>query len=39
MGGARAVPIVRQSALTECGLACVAMIAGFLGSGADIVQL
>ena len=39
MGGARAVPIVRQSALTECGLACVAMIAGFLGSGADMVQL
>jgi len=39
MNGARKVPIVRQSTMTECGLACVAMIANFLGLDADIVQL
>ncbi len=31
--------VTRQSSATECGLACVAMAANFLGSGADITQL
>jgi ATP-binding cassette subfamily B protein RaxB len=39
MSGAPVVPIIRQSALTECGLACVAMIANFLGSGIDMARL
>lgn len=39
MSGARVVPVVRQSTAAECGLACIAMIASFLGSGTDMVQL
>lgn len=39
MSGARHLPVVRQSAATECGLACIAMVANYLGVGADLVQL
>jgi ATP-binding cassette subfamily B protein RaxB len=31
--------MVRQSSATDCGLACVAMIAGYLGTAVDLVQL
>lgn len=37
-GGAR-LPMVRQSGAADCGLACVAMIAGYLGTAVDLVQL
>ena len=31
--------MVRQSGAADCGLACVAMIAGYLGTAVDLVQL
>ncbi|MGI9239074.1 MAG: peptidase domain-containing ABC transporter, partial [Woeseiaceae bacterium] len=37
--GASRLPVIRQSAVSECGLACVAMIANYLGVGADLVEL
>ena len=37
--GARKLPIVRQTETTECGLACLAMVAGFHGFKTDIAAL
>ncbi len=39
VSGGASLPMVRQSSATECGLACVAMIAGYLGTAVDLVQL
>ncbi len=39
MSGRPRLSIVRQAAATECGLACVAMVASYLGVEADLVQL
>ncbi len=36
---ARRLPVIRQAAVTECGLACIAMLAAFFGSGHDLVSL
>lgn len=35
----RRVPLVRQTEATECGLACLAMVAGFHGYRVDLAQL
>lgn len=35
----RRLPLLRQSEAAECGLACLAMVAGFHGSHADINSL
>lgn len=35
----RRLPVIRQAAVTECGLACVAMIASYCGSAEDLVSL
>jgi len=37
--GARKLPIVRQNETMECGLACLAMVAGFHGLKTDIAAL
>ncbi|MBT8092340.1 MAG: peptidase domain-containing ABC transporter [Gammaproteobacteria bacterium] len=37
--GLRHLPVIGQATATECGLACVAMIANYLGSPTDLVQL
>ena len=37
--GARKLPIIRQNETTECGLACLAMVAGFHGFQTDIAAL
>ena len=37
--GARKLPIIRQNEMTECGLACLAMVAGFHGFKTDIAAL
>ncbi|NNL55939.1 MAG: peptidase domain-containing ABC transporter [Woeseia sp.] len=39
MSGAPRLPMIRQNTATECGLSCVAMIASYLGVGADLVAL
>lgn len=39
LSGMRRLPVVRQAAVTECGIACVAMIAQYFGSGDDLVSL
>jgi ATP-binding cassette subfamily B protein RaxB len=39
LGGARATPIVHQSEAAECGLACLAMIAGYHGFNTDMPSL
>ncbi len=39
MSGRSSLPVVRQSTATECGLACVVMIASFLGVPVDLAQL
>ncbi len=39
MSGRSSLPVVRQSTATECGLACVAMIASCLGVPTDLAQL
>lgn len=39
MSGAPRLPIIRQTAATECGLTCIAMVANYLGVGADLVAL
>lgn len=39
LSGAGRLPVVRQSTVAECGLACVAMIAAYLGAAEDIVSL
>ena len=37
--GTRRLPVVRQGSLAECGLACLAMIAGHFDCDADIISL
>ena len=37
--GARKLPVIRQNETTECGLACLAMVAGFHGFETDIAAL
>ena len=37
--GARKLPVIRQNETTECGLACLAMVAGFHGFRTDIAAL
>ena len=37
--GTRCLPVIRQSAVAECGLACLAMIAGYFGSEQDLASL
>ena len=37
--GAPRLPVIRQTIASECGLACIAMIANYLGIGADLVEL
>ncbi len=37
--GARRLPIVRQATSTECGLACVEMIARYFGAPIDLTRL
>jgi ATP-binding cassette subfamily B protein RaxB len=39
LGGRRRLPLIRQSTATECGLAAVAMVAGYFGASVDLVQL
>ena len=39
MIGANQLPIIRQTLASECGLTCIAMIANYLGVGADLVEL
>lgn len=39
LSGWRRLPIFRQSTVAECGLACVAMIAAYFGSGSDLDAL
>ena len=39
VSGSRRLPMIRQAAVTECGLACVAMIAGYFGSEEDLASL
>lgn len=39
LGGGRRVPLIRQSEAAECGLACLAMVAGFHGLGVDLTAL
>src|SRR5262245_32851036 len=38
-GGLRRLPEIRQAAATECGLACLAMIASFYGRHSDLNTL
>ena len=35
----RPLPMIRQSEAAECGLACLAMVAGFHGLHTDLTQL
>jgi len=37
--GLRQLPVIRQAGVTECGLACIAMIASYFGGNADLVEL
>ncbi len=39
LSGRRHLPVLRQSTIAECGLTCVAMIAAYFGSGADLASL
>ncbi len=39
VAGRRRLPVVRQTSVTECGLACIAMIASFYGAGVDLDAL
>lgn len=39
MIGATQLPVIRQTLASECGLTCIAMIANYLGVGADLVEL
>lgn len=39
LSGKPVLPVVRQATATECGLACVAMIAAYLGAPTDLVKL
>ena len=35
----RRLPVIRQATVTECGLACIAMLASYCGSAHDLVSL
>lgn len=37
--GVRSLPLIRQATATECGLACVAMIANYFGIATDLAGL
>jgi ATP-binding cassette subfamily B protein RaxB len=37
--GRKSLPVVRQATSTECGLACVEMIAGYFGAATDLASL
>ena len=39
LGGARRTPIIQQAEAAECGLACLAMVAGFHGLKTDLPAL
>ena len=39
MRWASGLPDIRQATASECGLACVVMVANYLGVGADLVEL
>ena len=39
LAGGRATPLIRQSEASECGLACLAMIAGYHGYRVDLATL
>ena len=39
LSGARRLPAIRQATVSECGLACVAMIVAYHGRGEDLVSL
>jgi len=39
MNGRKNLPVVRQAAATECGLACVSMIASYFGLPTDLASL
>ena len=39
MNGRKNLPVVRQATATECGLACVAMIAAYFGVPTDLASL
>lgn len=39
LSGAGRLPVVRQSTVAECGLACIAMIAAYFGAAGDLVSL
>jgi len=39
MSGFAYLPMIRQSGATECGLACIVMIARYFGVGADLIEL
>lgn len=39
MNGRKNLPVVRQATATECGLACVAMIAAYFGVSTDLINL
>jgi ATP-binding cassette subfamily B protein RaxB len=39
MNGSKKLPVIRQETATECGLACVAMIATYFGLSTDLTQL
>lgn len=38
-GGGRKTPIIRQAEASECGLACLAMVAGYHGLDTDLIAL
>ena len=38
-GSRRALPVIHQSEAAECGIACLAMIAGYYGYETDLLNL
>ncbi len=39
LSGRRRLPVIRQSTIAECGLACMAMIVAYFGRSEDLVSL
>lgn len=39
LSGRRRLPVIRQSTIAECGLACMAMIVAYFGRNEDLVSL
>ncbi|MDH5617400.1 MAG: cysteine peptidase family C39 domain-containing protein, partial [Gammaproteobacteria bacterium] len=39
LSGRRRLPVIRQSTIAECGLACMAMIVAYFGRSDDLVSL